>query len=578
VRFAPAASVHIHDHVHVTPARWARTLSLPALGLMREAAARVARRAPRRLCWSHMSDDSSQSEYELQHFGKYLLDQELARGGMSRVYRARLRGPGGFEKKLVVKQILPELARDPSFIELFVKEANTLVQMSHPNLVPVYELGVIDGVYFLAMEAVEGATVAELLESGPLAVEQVVQIGAQIAEALRYAHERFEIVHRDVTPRNVIIDQAGHARLLDFGIAAPIGHERHGELFGSPGYIAPEQLRGEALGPDSDLFALGAVLYEALSARPAFPAARAARADGSADIASYEPPAALSGVDREIDALVMQLVALERTARPQSAADIASRLRTWLAERHPRGVERELAERAHCVHMARESRPRGSQSDPLATSSGRIEVRSLAVSPALTAMLQEATQRIARVSPAAVQDEAGDGTAAAPDPEVQRLLRRFLRDALVISGALVVAIYLAEHAEREPYAPLPPAAQTASAPLPAAQPLAGGAAELPSEGAARSEPAAAAAETSPEAPRVGFVTVSAAPWAEVQLDGRSVGITPRRRMAVRPGKHTLELSCPPLGKHARVSLDLRSDEALQVVVDLNETPVKVSVR
>src|SRR6185436_10683264 len=101
-------------------------------------------------------------------FGKYLLDAELAQGGMARVFEARLRGPGGFEKKLVVKQILPQLAQDPSFVELFVQEANTLVQMSHPNVVPIYELGVVDGVYFLAMERVHGATVAELLRDGPL--------------------------------------------------------------------------------------------------------------------------------------------------------------------------------------------------------------------------------------------------------------------------------------------------------------------------------------------------------------------------------------------------------------------------
>ena len=155
-------------------------------------------------------------------FGKYLLDEELARGGMSRVFRARLRGPGGFEKRLVVKQILPELAADPEFIKLFVKEANTLVQLSHPNLVPVFELGVVDDVYFLAMEWVQGATVDELLRQGPLPAALVAQIGAQIADALHYAHERFSIVHRDVTPRTVIVDATGYARLLDFGIAARV--------------------------------------------------------------------------------------------------------------------------------------------------------------------------------------------------------------------------------------------------------------------------------------------------------------------------------------------------------------------
>jgi hypothetical protein len=274
----------------------------------------------------------------------------------------------------------------------------------------------------------------------------------------------------------------------------------------------------------------------------------------------------------------MQLLTLERTARPQSAAEIASRLRTWLAARHPRGVERELAERARRVHVARESKPRSSTDDPLAISSGRIEVRSLAVSPALTALLQEATQRIDRPSPTPTADEAAD-EAPAPDPEVQRLLRRFLRDALVITGALFVAIYLAEHAEREPYVmPSSPATQASRAPLTASPPPTSGAAAPAATTATGTAATATSAETLPEAPRMGFVTVSAAPWAEVQLDGRSVGITPRRRMPVKPGKHTLELSCPPLGKQAKVSLDLHADEALQVVVDLNETPAKVSVR
>ncbi|MFI5309491.1 MAG: serine/threonine-protein kinase, partial [Polyangiales bacterium] len=141
-----------------------------------------------------------------RRFGNYWLDAQLAEGGMSRVMLARLRGPGGFEKKLVVKQILPQLASDPGFVELFVREANTLVRMSHPNIVPVYELGVIDGVYFLAMERVEGATVAELLADGPLGEAMCAHVGAQVCEALRYAHERFGLVHRDVTPRNVIID------------------------------------------------------------------------------------------------------------------------------------------------------------------------------------------------------------------------------------------------------------------------------------------------------------------------------------------------------------------------------------
>ena len=177
---------------------------------------------------------------DVQPFGKYLLDREIARGGMARVWLARLRGLGGFEKRLVVKQILPHLASDPRFVAMFVEEAKTLVQMSHPHIAPVFELGVVDGIYFLAMEYVEGATLADVLEEGSLPPPLAAHIGVQIADALAYAHERFAIVHRDVTPRNVMIDGAGHCRLLDFGIAAPAEGEGEGELFGTPGYLSPE--------------------------------------------------------------------------------------------------------------------------------------------------------------------------------------------------------------------------------------------------------------------------------------------------------------------------------------------------
>jgi serine/threonine protein kinase len=565
-----------------------------------------------------MTDESPSPDPELQHFGKYLLDQELARGGMSRVFRARLRGPGGFEKKLVVKQVLPDLARDPSFIELFVKEANTLVQMSHPNLVPVYELGVIDGVYFLAMEWVEGATIAELLEDGPLASELVAQVGAQIAEALRYAHERFQIVHRDVTPRNVIVDEAGHARLLDFGIAAPIGHEGKGELFGSPGYIAPEQLSGEPLGPESDLFSLGAVMYEALRGTPAFPEARR----NATQRESYRPATALTDAEPTIAKLVMRLVSVERADRPKTAAEVANALRTWLAEHHPQGVEQELAERARKAHTARKHRPAPSAESPTAVSSGRIEVRSLAISPAMREMLQQATLRIERETPEPEPARTlSDAEEVSNDPEAHFVMRRFLRDIVVITMALFAAIWFANHRspreddvyvdsdpnERalsptplkgspvapEPGAPSTPAnglqpsaATPANAPQPAEAAPANGPqpsaaatpADAPQPPAANTPQPSAAGPATGSAAKTGYLTVSAAPWARVQLDGRDAGVTPRRHVPVKPGKHTLLLECPPLGKEAKVSFEVQPDQDLQVVVDLNETPAKVRVR
>src|SRR5580700_7115975 len=189
-----------------------------------------------------------------QVFGKYVLERELARGGMARVVLATLRGAGGFEKKLVVKQIRDELACDDDFVRRFVEEAKTTVALAHPNIVPVYELGVELGTYFLAMEYVEGASLAELLRAcikggATLSPEEGAYVGVEVCRALDYAHRRMEVVHRDVTPRNVMVDVEGQVKVIDFGIAAPSdGPGDRGEVFGSPGHMPPEQMEGQPLG------------------------------------------------------------------------------------------------------------------------------------------------------------------------------------------------------------------------------------------------------------------------------------------------------------------------------------------
>src|SRR6185503_21299935 len=195
-----------------------------------------------------------------QIFGKYVLEREIAAGGMARVFLATLRGAEGFEKRLVVKQIRPELAADEAFVQRFVGEAKTAVELSHPNIVPVFELGVEQGVYYIAMEYCPGVTLADVLfETGPLEPEEGAYVGAEVCRALDYAHRRASIVHRDVTPRNVLVDPEGMVRLIDFGIASPVadgaGAER-GSVFGSPGHMPPEQLAGAPLTPAADVFAV----------------------------------------------------------------------------------------------------------------------------------------------------------------------------------------------------------------------------------------------------------------------------------------------------------------------------------
>src|SRR5580704_11411382 len=198
-----------------------------------------------------------------QVFGKYVLERELARGGMARVVLATLRGAGGFEKKLVVKQIRDELACDDDFVRRFVEEAKTTVALAHPNIVPVYELGVELGTYFLAMEFVEGVSTAELLRAARgddarrLSPEQGAYVGIEVCRALDYAHRRMNVVHRDVTPRNVMVDEEGQVKVIDFGIAAPVATAPSGHgVFGSPGHMPPEQMDAKELTPAADVFAV----------------------------------------------------------------------------------------------------------------------------------------------------------------------------------------------------------------------------------------------------------------------------------------------------------------------------------
>ena len=296
-----------------------------------------------------------------QIFGKYVLEREIAAGGMARVYLATLRGAVGFEKRLVVKQIRTELASDEAFVTRFVEEAKTAVELSHPNIVPVYELGVEQGVYYIAMELCEGLTLSEVLaETGPLGPAEGAYVGAEICRALDYAHRRVNIVHRDVTPRNVLIDDEGAVRLIDFGIAAPVTNAAdtaRPEVFGSPGHMPPEQLHGAELTPATDVFAVGVLLIEAWTGYPPF---RRATAQESEHALFKVPPP----IDRHLaplaplSALIARSVALDARDRPSGAEQLARPLREFLKSEDSGDIARRLGDRVRRARRrARASSP-----------------------------------------------------------------------------------------------------------------------------------------------------------------------------------------------------------------------------
>lgn len=282
--------------------------------------------------------------------GRYRLRRVLARGGMGEVWLAVLEGAAGFEKHVVVKRVLAHLDDDPEFLTRFIDEARIAATLSHANVVQVFDLGEDEAGFFLAMEWVDGWDLRKLLrtltaEDERLPDSLAVYIAAELASGLGYAHSRTDqtgaplhIVHRDVSPSNVLIARTGEVKLTDFGIASArrrLGRTVTGQLRGKFAYMSPEQASGHPVDGRSDLFALGALLYEMLAGRKAF--------IGDGDIAVLErvrgcdhPPLAelRPDIDPALVALVERAMAESASDRFADASEFEAALREHLAEKH----------------------------------------------------------------------------------------------------------------------------------------------------------------------------------------------------------------------------------------------------
>ncbi|OJH35504.1 serine/threonine-protein kinase [Cystobacter ferrugineus] len=220
--------------------------------------------------------------------GKYQLVSKLASGGMAEVYLARAEGPMGFAKSLVVKRILPHLAEDPRFVEMFISEARLAAQLDHPHIVQIFDFGEVDGTWYLAMEFIDGLNLRVLVRHAKttgmlLPPAYCARIIAHACDGLAFAHDSKDavtgaslgLIHRDISPDNILLSRQGAVKVVDFGIAkaAGQGHRTEsGVLKGKISYMTPEQLRNMAMDRRVDVYALGIVLYELLTGYKPFDA------------------------------------------------------------------------------------------------------------------------------------------------------------------------------------------------------------------------------------------------------------------------------------------------------------------
>ncbi len=277
--------------------------------------------------------------------GRYQLLSRLAVGGMAEVYLARQGELSGFKTLVVVKKVLPHLAVKPDFIAMFLDEARIASMLDHPNVVRITEVGRTESEYFLAMELVQGKSLASILQQSertktPIPHNLSALVVANAAAGLHHAHQLTDasgnllgLVHRDVSPQNIMVSFEGSVKVIDFGIARALGRlgdTSSGSLKGKLGYMAPEQARGEPVDARADIFSLGVVLWECVAGRRLF-----LRENELATLRAvvYEPiPSAskFTEVDPALDAIVRRSVARNVEERFQTAEEMRIALERWV--------------------------------------------------------------------------------------------------------------------------------------------------------------------------------------------------------------------------------------------------------
>ncbi len=502
--------------------------------------------------------------------GKYTLIRKLATGGMAEVFLARADGPMGFAKKCVVKRILPHFNDDPRFIEMFLGEARLAAELNHPNLVQIFDFGEADGQYYLAMEYIDGANLRVLNQAtrrvqGPMSLPLAARLIALAAEGLHFAHELrneqgefLNLVHRDISPDNILVARNGSVKVVDFGIAKASTQPhltKSGMIKGKIAYMPPEQLAREPLDRRADLFALGIVFYELVTGGMPF--------DATSEVSIIQAIMSQKPLEKptvyrpdcppDLEAIVNKCLEKDRDRRYASCVELQADLEAFIKRSGETVGTREVAQLVATVleNEANTTAPNAVVSGldattPSAQSSDRIP------SPSAP-------------HPVATQSGTGMSNTALRSVEVRAVKRS--RAPLFVSLGVVVMVAAAVGGW---FALKPGVVQVMPMPMPVFDAGAGDAAPDaavviavvvdPEPDAGPEQGAAAVEPTRPIAARTGKLELRIRPYATIYLDDRLLGDTPLPSISVPIGKHRLRLVNPAFGKDVELNIVIKPGE------------------
>ncbi len=521
-----------------------------------------------------------------ERFGNYDLLEKIAVGGMAEIFKARAIHGRGVEKLVCIKRIHPALSADKDFVGMFIDEARLGVTMVHGNIVPVFDFGCIDGRYYLALEYVEGQDLAALHGRARVVgidwpLDLSIYVVTEVLEGLVYAHHKrdtqgrpLELVHRDVSPSNILISRDGQVKLLDFGIARSAVREfetRTGVVKGKPGYMSPEQAAGWAVDSRADVWSCGAVFHELVTG--------ARLRDGRIKVA-----------DDEVDAIIGKALAANLDDRYANTSELQQALFGLLASRGQRPRASDLAAFIDSVQEARapgedwDMRSSGVE-ERLAALEQRegeepSDVHTEEIAGDVSVLAETVVAKAGESAPGGVTRQV---TAAAEVVPVRVSRRRAALLAivavLVLGGAALALGLLGGGGDRDDAEPgstrtadaEPGATQVPAVPPESTTPGPGvdaGPVEPVRDAAPAETPDAALVETKapartrPVTPvRKATLSVNTQPWSTVTLDGKRIGDTPIRDLPVAPGRHRLVLNNPIKNLSREVVVNLKPGEA-----------------
>ncbi len=453
---------------------------------------------------------------EPREFGPYYLVRRLGVGGMAETFEATRVATGGFEQRVCLKRVLPAFSEDDEFVSRFQREAKLAAQLRHTNIVGVIDFGEVGGVHYMTLELVDGVDLRSFLRSSPgekLSPDTVALIGLDLAYALEHAHG--SLVHRDISPSNILLSRSGETKLADFGIAKAIDNATATASRSAKGkipYMSPEHMRGETIDGRADLFSLGVVLFEAVAGIRPF--------DGAHDVETMQKilegdRLSLEDVAPDVPAplrkVIERLIEVDREARTPSAARLIEEL---AAVAPPPEARRKLA-----------STVEGHRGGPGA----RMHVR---------AQEEERDTELSRPPKLARAMAEGDAT---PPPQRQRNSRRALMLASAVVATLVAAVAGTQWLEQRVQAPeaaslAEAVPEAVSAPAAAAEAVSAPAAEAEAEAESvsprRSEP------QRPARVGKGWLYVVVQPWGDVWFGEKYMGRAPvKARLSI--GRHVI---------------------------------------